>query len=218
MIYSDAHKLELSGWLQTENESAYNSSLKLQKFLFLYESFSVADGETANFTSLKGYERGPVFSNVWGDYTHERMDFDEMALDAYNKNQVAINQKRAKRSSFIVSILTEPELSALTHQMNIWKVKEDAIKSGAKHIALYSSDFNDHDKHLAKTLEMMYPDELIENSKVLSVNGYYFVFSKEDFSKLQEKDEDILATLAENEDLHNPVFVERDADGRLLID
>ena len=218
MINSDTHKLELSGWLQAENESAYNSSLKLQKFLFLYESFSVADGETANFSCLKGYVRGPVFSNVWGDYTHERMDFDDRALEAFKKNGVTINQNRAKRSSFIVSILTEPELSELTHQMNIWKVKESEIKSGKRQVSLHSSDFNDHDKHLAKTLEMMYPDELIENSKVLSVSGYNFVFSKEDFSKLQEKDEDTLAMLAEKGDLHNPVFVEKDVDGRLLID
>ena len=72
MINSDDRKLELSGWLMENDEDSYNDPLKLQKFLFFYESFSKANGKPADFDYLRGYKNGPVFSSVYGDYTKER--------------------------------------------------------------------------------------------------------------------------------------------------
>ena len=40
MIYSDNRKLALSGWLKENDYSSYVVPLKLQKFLFFYESAS----------------------------------------------------------------------------------------------------------------------------------------------------------------------------------
>ena len=37
MIYSSKRKLSLSGWLKENDNVSYNTSLKLQKFLFFYE-------------------------------------------------------------------------------------------------------------------------------------------------------------------------------------
>lgn len=44
-IYSNNRKLFLSGWLKANCPAAYSDSLKFQKFLFPYESFSKADGK-----------------------------------------------------------------------------------------------------------------------------------------------------------------------------
>ncbi|KXG90561.1 hypothetical protein HMPREF3232_00488 [Fannyhessea vaginae] len=44
------------------------------------------------------------------------------------------------------------------------------------------------------------------------------VFSKSDSELLTEKHFNVLLTLAENEELHNPVFVDIDKEGRLLVD
>lgn len=69
MIYSNNRKRCLSGWLHQNSEIAYNTALKLQKFLLFYECFSKVSGEEADFGHLRGYKRGPVFSQVWGGIT-----------------------------------------------------------------------------------------------------------------------------------------------------
>lgn len=218
MIYSNERKLSLSGWLKKNNNISYETPLKLQKFLFFYEAFAKISGETPDFTHLRGYKEGPVFCNVWADYTKERVSFNEAAQAAYDKNVENINEKRAKKCSFIVSSLTEEELSDLTHEMNIWKSKQQLIMSGELQVDLYEADFNNADVKLFITLDSIYSTDMIENSKIISLDKKNFVFSKSDSKLLTEKHFDILLSLAQNEELHNPVFVNIDEEGRLLID
>lgn len=218
MIYSNERKLSLSGWLQEYNNASYETPLKLQKFLLFYEALAKVSGEKPDFSHLRGYKKGPVFSNVWGDYTKERTSFNIEAQNAYNKNIESINVKRAEKCAFIVGTMTEEELSDLTHQMNLWKSKEKRIMSGEYQVNLDESDFNNNDEKLINTLDMMYPADMVENSEVIKLDKNYFVFSKSDSKLLTEKHFDILLTLAVNEDLHNPVFVDIDKEGRLLID
>ena len=59
---------------------------------------------------------------------------------------------------------------------------------------------------------------MIENSIVVDLDKNYFVFSKEDSVKLTEEHFDTLMLLSERETLHNPVYVDIDSEGRLLID
>ena len=218
MIYSNSRKLCLSGWLQKNDIASYQSSLRLQKFLFLYEVFSKINNDNPDFSRLKGYKRGPVFSPVWGDYTKERPEFDRKSLEAYNANIVIIDNLRAKRSSFIISSLSERELSNLTHRFNIWGAKEKRIMSGELQVELSESDFNESDNNLGRTLELMYPDEIIESCVTIEIGGTYFVFSKEDSEHLKEQHVDTMAYLAEHNELHSPVYVEIDSEGRLCID
>lgn len=53
MLYSNKRKLSLSGWLQANYMPAYRSPLRLQKFLFMYEAFSKAEGDESDFSRLK---------------------------------------------------------------------------------------------------------------------------------------------------------------------
>ena len=218
MIYSNYRKLCLSGWLKHHNEREYNTPLKLQKFLLLYEAFSKNAGESADFSYLKGYKRGPVFSRVWGDYTKARKEFDAAAEDSYTQRKADIDEIRAKKCAFIVSTLSEKELSEFTHQMNIWKSKENRIMNGEYQVALSESDFNQNDMNLVSMLENMYPIEMIDGSSIVSIDNHYFIFNKEDVSKLTETHFDILSTLVDNEKLYNPIYVDIDEEGRLLID
>lgn len=218
MINSNNRKLCLSGWLKHNNEQEYNTPLKLQKFLFLYEAFSKVAGEVTDFSHLKGYQRGPVFSHVWGDYTKERIAFDLAAEQCYNYRKENVDETRAKKCEFIVSTLSERELSDFTHKMNIWKSKKERIMSGEYQVALSESDFNQEDKELVSLLESMYPIEMINSSSIISIDNHYFIFNKEDISKLTEKHFDTLSVLAENEELYNPIYVDIDEEGRLLID
>ena len=45
-------KLALCGWLQKNDPETYRDPVKLQYFLFLYEAFTKAAGEPADFSDL----------------------------------------------------------------------------------------------------------------------------------------------------------------------
>ena len=218
MIYSNERKLSLSGWLKENNNTSYETPLKLQKFLLFYEAFTKVSGEKPDFSHLRGYKKGPVFSNVWGDYTKERINFNLEVQKAVKKNIKSINISRAEKCAFMVSTMTEKELSDLTHKMNLWKCKEKRIMSGEYQVDLSEDDFNLNDEKLIRSLDAMYPSEIINNSQIICLDKKYFVFTKDDAQNLSETHFDILLTLAENEELHNPVFVDIDDEGRLVID
>lgn len=218
MIYSNDRKLCLSGWLRKNSKVEYDTPLKLQKFLLLYESFSKVSGETPDFSHLRGYKRGPVFSNVWGDYTKEREIFDRAADESYASGWLDINEERARKCSFIVRILTENELSALTHSMNLWKSKESRIMSGEYQVNLEEKDFNEQDEQIIRLLDQMYTIELIDNSEVIHIDNYSFVFNKKDIPRLTEEHFDTLCALSESKQLMNPIYVDIEEGGRLIID
>lgn len=218
MVYSNDRKLELSGWLKDNSNEEYNSPLKLQKFLLFYEVFAKVDGDNTDFDHLKGYKRGPVFSNVWGDYTHERTAFDEASENAYKSHDENINIDRAKKSMFLVRTMSEKELSELTHKLNIWKSKEDRIMSDERQVDLDEQDFNDNDANIVALLEKMYPVSLIDEATIIRSDNNYYVFSKEDAVKLTEQHFDTLSLLSDKSELCNPVFVELDENGRLIVD
>lgn len=217
MLNSNIRKLTLSGWLYANEPDVYCSPLKLQKFLFFYEAFCKVEGENYDFDRLRGYQRGPVFSQVLGDYAHEKELFSQAAQEEYNKHGQEIHENFARQSAFIVKVQSENELSQLTHQYHIWNAKAPRIMAGEQQVALYDSDFEKNDCELTKRLLAMYPDELIKGSFAYSVGGVYFVFSQEDAKKLEERHFDILALLAEKEHLQNPVFAEIDEEGRIVI-
>ena len=68
MVNSNARKRALSGWLLENNPKDFQSNLKLQKFLFLYECLSKVENYNADFTSLQWFRNGPVFNVVYGNY------------------------------------------------------------------------------------------------------------------------------------------------------
>lgn len=218
MLNSNPRKLMLSGWLKEHDANAYSKTLKLQKFLFLYEAFVKAHGERPDFDYLQGWKRGPVFSKVWGDYTYEREMFDREAASQYAKNKDNFDESMAQRSSFIVSTLTERELSDLTHCFNIWNVQAERIQNGEQKVALSENDFSESDIELVKKLEEMYPNDLIEESFVVSIDQKNFVFLKKDIELLSVQHYDVLSTLSEDDSLHNPVFVTIEEEGRLIVD
>jgi len=216
MIHTNTRKLCLAEWLKRENTSVYLSPLKLQKFLFLYEAFSKVAGDNYDFSHLKGYVRGPVFSNVWGDYTKNRDEFEAAMSQCAKRND--INASRAKKAAFITSVLTETELSELTHKLDIWQTQKERIMSGEQQVSLLDSDFSGTDAKFLTLLYNMYDEKLIENSVLIPVDKKNFVLSKADACKLTEQQMDTLEALSQHAELHNPVLVSIDEEGVLLID
>lgn len=218
MINSNTRKLNLSGWLLKNNKTAFESPLKLQKFVLFYELFSFIDNDDADFSYLKGWKKGPVFSALWGDYTKDRQEFITKCKKVNDENNSNIDEERVMITNFLTSILNERDLSDLTHKLNLWNSKSERILSGEKQVSLDISDFNSNDIKMMKILRGMYPMELINNTIILPINENYILIPKKDYDKLTEEHMDILSDVVQSGNLHNPVFVDIDENGVMEID
>lgn len=226
MGYVDMFKKKLCGWLQENHIELYNSSLKLQKFLFFYECFSKVKGLPYDFSGLKGYLQGPVFSSIYGCYTKEREWFD---IEVYNSFHMdlsfqgrVMDDLTVDQAAFLCNIMTESEISEITHHMNIWSAKADRIRAGEKQVPLDESDFNEADTCFVTDLSRMYSRELIDNMYVVPVMNKRFLFSKNDAKDLTDEHRFVLRELVEkcSDELVNPVYAEIDKElgGITIID
>lgn len=218
MLYSSKRKQALSGWLKMYHEKEFLSSLKLQKFLFFYETLSKTEKEPYEFRKLRGYLNGPVFSDVYGDYRHRNTEFYEEAYKTYMNNKKLVNDDRAKLAAFLVSILNDYELSKLTHKFNIWKAKQKYITPSAKNVQLNENDFNEEDAEFLSSIKNMYPIDYIDSVEVNVVDGKSFILNKKDKSKLNNKSDDIFISLANDSSLQNPVYISIADDGVVIVD
>lgn len=217
-MFSGVNKRAYSGWLKKHQPEEFKSDLKLQKFLFFYESISETENGNGDFNSLKGYEKGPVFSNVFGDYQHERYDFIKSVEQIYETTPEHVDERKARLAGFLVSIMNEAELSSLTHEFNIWKAKEQEIKKGVRQVPLSKQDFNENDKELVTTFRTMYTDEYINSVVVYPVYGKNFIIQRDEYERLTDEQFEVLMILANQEELVNPVYVSIDEDGVILVD
>lgn len=205
--------LDKIAWLNKQEDITKFSKLQLQKFLFLYEMFQFVEKKDSDFTYLKAYKNGPVFSNFYGDITYR-----EAEVQDYLKQKQCdfdIDESNARISQFIINTLTDSELSDLTHQFKMWSTHKEEIDAGKKQIPMSEKDITDDDIEILDLLKSSEPDYDYE---ILRINQKNFVFSKEDFMNLNEEHLELLDSLSTNEELLNPVYVEVESSGRLVID
>jgi len=218
VLNSSPRKMALSGWLKKHHEKEFLSPLKFQKFLFFYETLSIVDKDHYELKRLRGYMQGPVFSDVYGDYKHEKEIFCKEAQKTYSGNKKTINNDRATLSSFLVRILTASELSDLSHEFNIWKAKENEIRPSMKNVPLSIKDFNKHDVAMLTTMKKAYPTNYIDSVEIIEESGKIFLLKKSDMTKLNENSEYAFFALSKENSLQNPVYVSVSDDGVLLVD
>lgn len=217
-INSSDRKLYLSGWLQNNCKAEYENPLKLQKFLVLYELSSKTENDSYELTNLKGYKNGPLFSKVYGDYTYRRSEFDKASDDTYRQDKVHLDEERIKKCAFLTHILTEKELSDFTHKMNIWACKKNQIlKENKSQVDLFESDFTSDDANLLKQL-LNVASVQNRNSHVLKIGQKSYLLSNEDYKKLSPEHLDALYDISDDDTIYNPVYVEIDEEGCLVID
>ena len=217
MLNSSKRKQALAGWLKTKDPEEFADPLKLQKFLFFYEIVSKVEGQDYELTNLKGYADGPVFSNVYGDYRHNREMFNQAIIATLDENEVEINEDIAIFSLFIVQTQTREDLSEITHQLDIWKNKQDMIEWGEWQTSLHESDLSEEDIQYMKRWRRLHPKKFLDTIKVVKTDTKRFVFSKEDYQKLTDIHYDTLHQLDKHEELINPVYVDIDIDEGLLV-
>lgn len=206
------------GWLKENYKKGFYSPLKLQKFLFFYECFNKIEGGNADFSSLKGYANGPVFSDVYGDYFYEKDEFIISVEQDFNFNKDIVNEDTAKLAKFLVNILNEEELSDLTHEFNIWNAKEDLINRGVKHVSLNEQDLSNNDFLILKTLKETYTSEYIDSVEVLEFNDKSFLINKSDIDKITEEQLEIFINLSKDDTIDSPVYINLSEDGVILVD
>ncbi|KEZ21919.1 hypothetical protein [Ureaplasma diversum] len=77
---------------------------------------------------------------------------------------------------------------------------------------------NDKSNISIKQLIEMYSVDLINNSKIININGKYFVCHKNEYDFIKEHHKNTLITLSQNPNLFNPVYLELDENKALLVD
>ncbi|MDR3241817.1 MAG: hypothetical protein LBT37_06560 [Lactobacillaceae bacterium] len=215
MLNMSTEKLALVSWLYENDQRSYQNPRKLQKFLFFYELFSKVMGEQYEFGGFKVWLNGPVDSFVYGDYTY-RQDYLVSAIK--QADQKAVNQEIATKADFLVKILNKEEISDLTHDFDLWKKPAASENFADNNVKLNETYFSKEDELTAKELFFLYDEEMIKDSTVLHVLGKHFVLSNGDVHKLSKENEIVLNQLATDDLLKNPVFVEVDEKGGLIID
>lgn len=217
-LYSDEDKFIKAAWLEQESEGSF-TPLQLQKFLFFYEMFSKTKGESYNIKSLCAYSNGPVFSNVYGDYLHDRTSFLERIKEITDFS--SLSEEISRVSRLVIDSMTERELSNLTHNFDLWSVHEPEIKSGGRQIPISDCEITESDE---KQLELLYNyylklDEL--GYKSIKIADKVFMVSKENAEDIKREHSETLDALSRKDDLINPVFIDVDTiNGRevLLVD
>lgn len=213
-ININKRRLELIAWLHTNQPTEFYSALKLQKFVFLYESFSNLLDLEYDFDYLKAYANGPVFSDLYGDYTYRK---DELMVCIERFTNEDINEEIAIKAGFLVKILSEEELSEFTHELDAWKVNEGQIGRYTQ-VSMKESQFTDEDFRLLADLLDMYSVEFIESVQVVSIGSKNFILSNSDMERLEANHNNVLMNLSDQESLINPVYVHLDENGVLLVD
>jgi len=215
-IGTNKRRLGLTAWLYKNQTTEFYSALKLQKYMFLYEAFSKLQDLEYDYGYLRAYENGPVFSDLYGDYTYRKDGLVSIA-DNYPEDEIEIDEEIALKASFVVKILNEEELSDFTHELDAWKINEEEIGTRSQ-IPIRESHFTDDDYRLLYDLFEMYSSDFIKSVNVVSIGSKNFILSKEDMSRLEEDHNNVLMNLADQDVLENPVYVHLDENGVLLVD
>ncbi|MCV2506038.1 type II toxin-antitoxin system antitoxin SocA domain-containing protein [Melissococcus plutonius] len=224
MLNTSKRRLYLSAWFFKNNPKEFFASLKLQKFLFFYEMFNYSLDNKINLDYLKGYKNGPVYSDVYGDYTYRMEEFQIKIEKIINeaKSKITtnvfeqINEDVAKKAAFLVSILSKSELSELSHEFDIWKNKQMRIEFGEKQVELKLEDLSPKDKSLAKELYDLYSMEFINSSSVISVNETKFIIDKNQRALVTDELEEVLEEISKEEE-SNPIYISIE-DGVIVVD
>ncbi|WP_270286983.1 hypothetical protein [Enterococcus casseliflavus] len=225
MLNTNLRRLKLSAWFFLHAPQDFFLKLKLQKFLFFYESFCFTLNYNYDFSYLKGYKKGPVFSDAYGDYTYREPLFlatiESIAETLKKATQGAlcdtdINEEVAKKAAFLVSILNQEELSELTHDFDIWKNEKSRIDNNEQHVNLSHSNFSNQDKEFASDLYFLYSVEQIDNWDIIKVGKTNFLISKEEKKQLNSDLENALSELSTKQ-FDNPVYISVE-NGVIVVD
>lgn len=212
--YCSKEKKEKLTWLDQKVNIQTLSDLQIQKFLFFNEMFNRQAGNEYNLKKLCAYEKGPVFSDVYGDIRHDK----EELLNELQEIEPDFNseeEQNLKKSLFITSVHTDKELSDLTHLFDLWKSKENRIKNNEYNISIKESDITEHDEKLISLILNSAKD--IDDYNIIKISGKIFLIKTNELDSLTQEHSQILEKLSNYDELVNPVYLSIE-DGVMLVD
>lgn len=198
--------LQLCKLLKYKYYNVYNSSIKLQTFLFLYEFINHIEESNYIFK----------FLNIWKNYNYNRKVFDNK-IDSIDEDSITIDKEKIEITYFIVSSHTENELSELTHSYNFWSEKAKYIKDKYNDLML-EEDFSEEDKNHIKTMYEVYNIDYVREHKILPINNKRFILNNNDYKLLIEKQKEVLNILSNEDELINPVYISISDRGEILFE
>ncbi|MCV3754208.1 hypothetical protein [Ureaplasma zalophigenitalium] len=188
--------------------------LKIHKFVFFYMLFAWLLNIDYDFSYSQPYTNGPVFTQIYGDYTY-RYDLlnEHLKQDIKIKN---VNEHCAQKSLFLIMTHTCAELSKITHNFPFWnKWQQTSSKDGKPNSFLI--DFLDNtDKQMIGFLYTCCQE--YRRVKIICIHENYFVTSNNFVGNFKTDEIEILQKLSHKKILVNPVYIERSDSGVLIID
>lgn len=177
--FTDDLKTEIIWFVNNTTDKELASGIKQQKFLLLYNLFKEIKYKKGNFTSLQAWDNGPVYTQVYSaikyHYTYKEL------LDTI-KIPYTIDEKLAYVSKFIVEILSDEEVSELTHEFNFWKKSVDSLNQAIEIKNISISDL----KKIDNILNLYNLDFILEH-KVIRINSKIFLVKYQDYALLIDR-------------------------------
>lgn len=218
MLKTSKRHLELLRWLYWNGSIQTWSQLQFYAFLFLYELQSIKEKrKTSTFTnydisSLVATPDGPVFTTLRNDMFS---NYIELRRYVESNRQFEINTQWARVFSFVINSITEQELKDIMCEFHMWRRASQQFKTQSEIPMLEKHIVEKEDFALLQTLLDTVPEYEYE---ILEINDKRFVLSTQDCQSLTKKQIDTLTQLSKQEQLYNPVHIQIDTNGRLVVD
>ncbi len=177
--FSDDLKCELK-WLEEHKniKDEKISGIKQQKFLLFYNLFLETSEGKGNFEGLCAWQNGPVYTQVHAAVKHH-YTIGEIIKSI--KKPVVIDEVLANISKFIVELLSDEEVSEVTHKFDFWKkvVNEDATN-------ISINDITKEDINKIKKIMNTYDLEFILNHKIYKAKKCVFFIESDKYDFVVE--------------------------------
>ncbi len=177
--FSEDLKCELK-WLE-ENKNIGEekiSGIKQQKFLLFYNLFLEILQEKGNFEGLCAWENGPVYTQVHAAVKHH-YTIGEIIKSI--KKPIIIDEVLANISKFIVELLSDEEVSDITHEFDFWKT---VVNNETTNISI--DDITKEDISKINKIMNTYDVEFILNHKVYRAKDCVFFIENDKYEFVLE--------------------------------
>ncbi len=172
--FSDDLKCELK-WLEDNKNYSEEkiSGIKQQKFLLFYNLFLNTLEEKGNFEGLCAWKNGPVYTQVHAAVKHH-YTIGEIIKSI--QSPIIIDEVLAKISKFIVEVLSDEEVSDITHEFDFWKTIINEENS-----EITKEDITLEDKEKIKRIMNSYDLNFILKHKVYRGQNCVFFIENEKY-------------------------------------
>ncbi|MFV0288300.1 MAG: hypothetical protein ACK5HR_02435 [Mycoplasmatales bacterium] len=172
--FTDDLKSELQ-WLENNKEKTEKiSGIKQQKFLLFYNLFLKAKFQKANFIGLCAWNNGPVYTQFHAAVKHY-YTIEEIISSI--KTPTTLDESLAKIAKFVIELLTDEEVSELTHKFDFWQIIDNNYENNEINLEKLSKN----DERQIKKILQAYNIEFINQHKVYKTGKATFLINKNEY-------------------------------------